>query len=423
MLNFKKTVCTVLALTLLLSSFFIQSANAKEAWYSGPYKFFVLDNNTAEIVNYTGSAKNLTVPDKLEYYTVTSIGNSAFSNCKIKSVNIPNTVTSIGSSAFSSCEKLESITIPNSVKNIGSDAFAFCKSLKSINIPENVEIIGGAAFAYCTSLNNINVSKDNYWYYSKNGNLYNHESELYQYAPGKKDKCIIVSDNISKDAFQGCLNLMGIYFVEDYPVTNINLEKLQGCKNLSTIYIPKRISAIEGNDSSYDYKLKEVYYEGSKKEWNNMYIDSYSIKNAKKYYNNKISFKEFKARTVKKSNTIKVTVKTKKIKANNLRKKKLTFKPFKISKAKGKVKFSKNYIVFKGEAGLIDMKEADPISDGYYSLSNPKHYSINSKTGALTIKKGKYKKGTFKIKIYIAAMGNIYYKPKRLTKNVTIKVR
>jgi hypothetical protein len=39
------------------------------------------------------------------------------------------------------------------------------------------------------------------------------------------------------------------------------------------------------------------------------------------------------------------------------------------------------------------------------------------------VKKGKYKKGTYIVKVKITAKGNSSYKPKSLTKTVNIKVR
>ena len=49
------------------------------------------------------------------HYSVTSIGDNAFSDCSgLTLVIIPNSVTSIGKSAFSNCKELLSVTIPNS---------------------------------------------------------------------------------------------------------------------------------------------------------------------------------------------------------------------------------------------------------------------------------------------------------------------
>ena len=68
-------------------------------------------------------------------YTVTSIGQKAFRNCKkLKKLTIPASVKIIGKEAFLNCKKLKKLTIPASVKSIGTGAFRGCKALKTLVI-------------------------------------------------------------------------------------------------------------------------------------------------------------------------------------------------------------------------------------------------------------------------------------------------
>ncbi len=52
----------------------------------------------------------------------------------------------------------------------------------------------------------------------------------------------------------------------------------------------------------------------------------------------------------------------------------------------------------------------------------PGKIAIDGK-GKLTVKKGKYKKGTYIVKVKITAKGNSNYKPKTISKTVNIKIK
>ena len=74
---------------------------------SGDFTYSVLSDNTAQITGYSGTAANLIVPDKLDGYTVTRIGDSAFrGNSALTAVKLPDSVTRIDSYAFADCTNL-----------------------------------------------------------------------------------------------------------------------------------------------------------------------------------------------------------------------------------------------------------------------------------------------------------------------------
>ena len=75
----------------------------------------------------TGMA-NLVIPSTISYegitYSVTAIGNYAFSDCTdIVSVTIPGSVSTIGSYAFSDCTDIASVTIGDDVTSIDTNSF------------------------------------------------------------------------------------------------------------------------------------------------------------------------------------------------------------------------------------------------------------------------------------------------------------
>lgn len=97
-----------------------------------------------------------TVVENAITYSVTSIGDFAFSNCTgLTSVVIPNSVTTIGLYSFNRCTSLSSVSIPNSIKSFEEGVFSGCDSLTSLTIPDSVISIGNFAFADCLDLTNV----------------------------------------------------------------------------------------------------------------------------------------------------------------------------------------------------------------------------------------------------------------------------
>lgn len=66
------------------------------------------------------------------------IGKSAFADCGLIRIDIPENVTTIGEYAFYDCEKLTSVDIPDGLVSIGMGAFRACEELTSINLPNNL---------------------------------------------------------------------------------------------------------------------------------------------------------------------------------------------------------------------------------------------------------------------------------------------
>ena len=148
------------ALLLVLLALVCCAAADKPTEYTcGDFEYILLEDGTAEITGYTGGAAELVVPDALDGYRVTGIGDYAFSSCRsLTSITLPEGVTSIGKWAFQLCGSLTSITLPDSLARIGDYAFSNCTSLTSITIPDNVMQMGVNPFAVCRKLTAINVS-------------------------------------------------------------------------------------------------------------------------------------------------------------------------------------------------------------------------------------------------------------------------
>ena len=66
---------------------------------------------------------------------VTSIGSSAFQDCKnLETVSLPGSLTALGKAAFLRCGKLTNITLPASLKSVGEDCFTGCEKLVLLDL-------------------------------------------------------------------------------------------------------------------------------------------------------------------------------------------------------------------------------------------------------------------------------------------------
>ena len=173
------------------------------------FAFTIIDNECT-IARYVGVEKSVDVPNAINGYNVTRIGDDAFKGCRsLTSINIPNSVTHIGDNAFWLCRNLSSIYIPDSVTAIGAGAFFECSSLTSISIPDGVTSIGEDTFFECSSLTSVSIPDG------------------------------VIS--IGAWAFFEC-SLSSIYIPDS--VMTIGNKAFSGCSSLTSIYIPDSVTSI-----------------------------------------------------------------------------------------------------------------------------------------------------------------------------------
>ena len=249
---------------------------------------------TVEVANEFGTSPyyttkptgNLTIPSSVTYsgntYSVTTIGNYAFSGCNgLTSVIIPNTVISIGINAFYNCSSLSSVTIPSSVTSIGSYAFAYCSNLanvtipdlvteiaantfyhcdglSSISLPNSLTFIGNASFAYCSSLTSVeipdlvtSIGSSAFWYCSSLIDV-TIGTSVSMIGNEVFDNCTSLTSivipssvlSIGQYAFNGCSSLAKVVFSGDN-LQSIGNYAFSSC-TLNGITIPSSVWSIGG---------------------------------------------------------------------------------------------------------------------------------------------------------------------------------
>ena len=118
--------------------------------------------------------------------------------------------------------KLTSITIPENITSIGRCAFSGCDGLTSITIPDSVTSIGSAAFENCSGLTSIvipdSVTSIDHW--------------AFQYCTGLTSATIGNGvKSISRYAFWDCASLKDIYFNGTKDQWNVIKKIDSGIKN------------------------------------------------------------------------------------------------------------------------------------------------------------------------------------------------
>ena len=90
---------------------------------------------------------------------VTAIGDHAFMNSDMESIELPSTLTSIGYCSFSNCTNLKRLVIPDEVIEISYGAFSGCENLECIFVPSTVRsLLTGDKFSRCINLKKIVIT-------------------------------------------------------------------------------------------------------------------------------------------------------------------------------------------------------------------------------------------------------------------------
>lgn len=93
---------------------------------------YEVKNGTATLTSYVGGAAEVVIPDEIDGYAITAIGDNMFKDTGVVSVTLPASVTSIGWFAFYGCASLQTVTLGDAVTTIGYAAFDGCPKSMTI---------------------------------------------------------------------------------------------------------------------------------------------------------------------------------------------------------------------------------------------------------------------------------------------------
>lgn len=241
------------------SAYFNPSPNRAQGSYSGDsggstaepvviWEYEVDDNGNATITGYKGNASAVAIPSKIDGYTVTKIGSSAFENNKIlRSVSMPDSVTEIGESSFANCSSLKEIQIPDTIITLGRSTFSGCSSLQNITFSKNISKLPNYIFENCSSLTEVTIP-DNI---TSMG-----ESVFFGCTNLKTVKIPDTINTIPSSTFYNCTSLTDVSIPNT--VTKINSSAFYGCSLLENIELPSSLNTIGNSVFENCSNLKSI---------------------------------------------------------------------------------------------------------------------------------------------------------------------
>ena len=234
---------------------------------------------------------------------------------RAEAYTIPTGVEEICDGAFDCCDDLKTIVIPDTVQRIGQEAFGQCSNLEGLTIPASVTKIESSAFLY--NKYPVHVAAANTAYCSEDGVVYSKNKDTLCYAGvaagaySIPNGVVFIGDTaafgaaitsltlpasvekIGDEAFQDCEQLQTITFLGSIKeighstfrgchslnrvtipegLKKISASAFSSCTGLRSVTIPKSVTMIEWGAFEACDALLDVYYAGSKADWEQILI-------------------------------------------------------------------------------------------------------------------------------------------------------
>ena len=229
-------------------------------------------NQSVKIDGYTGTDRDVVIPDEIDGLPVTIIGDQAFMGQDITSISIPESVTSIGDSAFLGCTALTSLNIPESLTSIADNAINQCYNLTKIYLQPDFGFFDLASTAMTAAYSGVDITRIHFavpsgleyqpqWTDQSDPSTYYIGIVGYE---GTGTEVVIPSalgglpvKSIELGAFYECSSLTGITIPDG--VTSIGYFAFGGCTSLTEITLPASLTSIDSSAFNECTELAHLY--------------------------------------------------------------------------------------------------------------------------------------------------------------------
>ena len=264
--------------------------NGWDKWWNDPYSAVVWSCKTNEVAS---DGNIYAVIDGVRYALRGGEATVAAQPINISAITIPTsvtyknntyTVTSIGDYAFTGCTLLTSITIPSSVTSIGILTLSNCNSLKSLTVASGNAVYHSAGNCVIETASKTLVAGCKNSVIPSDGSVTSIGYSAFRDCEYLTSVTIPSSVTIIDDyAFAGCTYLKSVAILGD--VTSISERAFSWCTYLESITIPSSVTIIGNYAFNGCGHLTSIYYGGTAEQWNEISIgSSNSLADATCYY-------------------------------------------------------------------------------------------------------------------------------------------
>ena len=253
----------IVLVSLLMMFNFCKVIHAERVELDGIFYDLSDEAKTAEVSGYSDAIQAVVnIPSKISFngdlYDVVSLRYNVFRNCRIIThVKIPYSVTAIGNDAFTQCFSLQNIEVDNENQMYSSiDGVLFDKGKKKLVcypagkegeyiIPYGVETVGFAAFSGCLNLTSIIFSES----------VTCIEDYAFYICRGLKN--VILSENLKSIGMMAFYNSYSLVSLElPSKLEEIGSGAFMECEKLYEIFNKSALNIVEQSD---DYGNVALY--------------------------------------------------------------------------------------------------------------------------------------------------------------------